>query len=511
MRIIDTSAMPDELSPNEADWIYNGLDCCITAKIKSTLMDKLTPQSSIIYDRAKSLQVVLMEMQLRGLRVDMARRQELLDIAEKRQLRLKDQFASLLVDGVGLSQTINPNSPKQVKELLYDVLQLPVVKERNTAGFMAPSSSRAALEQLSQHFYAEPICNHLLGIRDVSKQLGFLRTSLGEDNRMRCSFNPAGTKTGRLNSSFSDYGDGTNLQNVTPFLRQVFIPDPGMCFVNIDLEQADSRNVGAICWEVFAESHGEAYAGSYLDACESGDLHTLVASMAYPTLVHNRRTADVISYRGLTYRDLSKKLGHGTNYYGQPPTMSKHAKIPVNDIVTFQEGYFGAFPVIPDWHKWTINELQTKGYLTNLFDRRRTFFGRLDDQSVINSAIAYSPQGMTGEEMNIGMINLWQDKRFQLLVQVHDSILFQCRWEEVNELVPIALKALETHKILTKGRDFFVPLEAMTGYNWGYANDDPKRGPLNPHGLKKYKGNETRRPPRVRSLSKSKTLLDFIK
>lgn len=510
MRILDTSSLPDNLTPNEADWVYNGLDCCITADIKSTLISQLTPQSSIIYERAKSLQVVLMEMQLRGLRVDMARRQELLDIATKRHLRLLDQFKSLLVDGIGLDHTINPNSHVQVKKLLYDILQLPVVKERNTAGFMAPSSSRTALEQLSQHFYAEPLCSHLLAIRDVSKQLGFLRTPLGEDNRMRCSFNPAGTKTGRLNSSFSDYGDGTNLQNVTPFLRQCFIPDPGMCYVNIDLEQADSRNVGAICWEVFVESHGEAFAGSYLDACESGDLHTLVASMAYPDLVHDRATADVVAYRGLTYRDLSKKLGHGTNYYGQPATMSKHARVPVGDIVTFQGGYFGAFPVIPEWHEWTIHELQTTGQLTNLFDRTRTFFGRLDDQTVINSAIASSPQGSTGEEMNIGMINLWQDKRFQLLIQVHDSILFQCPWEQVNELVPIALKQLEAHKILTKGRDFFVPLEAMTGYNWGYCNNDPKRGPLNPNGLNKYKGNETRRPPRVRNMSKSKTLLDYI-
>jgi DNA polymerase I-like protein with 3'-5' exonuclease and polymerase domains len=232
--------------------------------------------------------------------------------------------------------------------------------------------------------------------------------------------------------------------------------------------------------------------------------------MAYPDHVTDRATADMIAYRQLSYRDLSKKLGHGTNYYGQPPTMSRHAKVPVGQISDFQKGYFGAFPVIPEWHDWTIHEFQTTGCLTSLFDRKRTFFGRLDDQSTVNSAIAFAPQSMTGDEMNIGMINLWQDKRFELLVQVHDSILFQCDWEQVNELVPVALKALEAHLTLAKGRDFYVPLEAMTGYNWGYCQEKKDGTVINSNGLRKSKGNETRRPPRVRNMSRSKTLLDYI-
>ncbi len=107
--------------------------------------------------------------------------------------------------------------------------------------------------------------------------------------------------------------------------------------------------------------------------------------------------------------------------------------------------------------------------------------------------------------MNRGMINLWRDSRVEFLVQVHDSLLFQCHWKEVNEVVPDALKALEVHLPLKRGRDFFLPLEAMTGYNWNYMDKE-----TNPEGLSKFKGEELRKPPIRRTRKHSKLLKELF-
>src|SRR6516165_6883191 len=80
-------------------------------------------------------------------------------------------------------------------------------------------------------------------------------------------------------SLLSDFGTGTNLQNIEDRLRSVFVADKGMKFAYVDLEQAESRLVGAIEWNLFRD-------GTYLDACESGDLHTSVCRLAWGSAVN---------------------------------------------------------------------------------------------------------------------------------------------------------------------------------------------------------------------------------
>lgn len=502
MKIIDTSILPSDgagLNASEVYWVYNALDCCLTSELRAKLKPMLDETRGKTYQQAIKLQAPFLDMMLRGVLVDTDHRTRTVKDFKSKLEHLNKNFQRLCVEGLGLESGVNWNSPIQVKSLMYTTLGMPVIKKRNANGAYEPSVDRESLEQLAVHYNAEIFCNFILAMRDLGKAIGFLETPLDSDHRIRCNFNIAGTNTGRLSSSFSDFGTGTNLQNIDRDLRYIFVPDPGKVFVNVDLEQADSRNVGALSWEMFYESHGPQFAGAYLDACESGDLHTTVCRMAWTGLDWGddpkkfKSVANQIAYRNLSYRDLAKKLGHGTNYYGKPPTMAKHSKVPIKQIIEFQSAYFGAFPCIPEWHKETIRRLQTEGSLTHLFGRQRHFFGRLDEQSVINAAIAYCPQGMTGEEINHGILALWYDPRFELLVQVHDSILFQVDQNRVNELVPLALELLRTRLILKGGREFFVPLEAEVGWNWG------KSGPANPLGLSKWKGEETRTPPKRKS------------
>jgi len=489
--IIDTSTLDlSHYNSDETYWLYNGFDCCVTKEIFDTLNPMIDATARGTYEFSKALQAPVLEMNLRGLLVNKRRKAKVIAEMQGKLRRLEEQLDALIREGIGVPN-LNWRSPKQLKELLYDVMKLPVQKKRNANGIYAPTTDEKALEKLSQYFIAEPICNHLLALRSLGKSLGFLSTNIDSDGRMRTQFNIAGTVTGRFASAVTDFGTGTNLQNVTESLRSIFVADPGMKFCNLDLEQGDSRNVGALCWNYLVEEFGEAFAGAYLDACESGDLHTTVTKMAYKNLpwgsAPDREVAETLAYKHYEYRFLSKKLGHGSNYLATPPTMALHARVPLQIAKDFQKEYFSAFPCIPEWHKKVFWALENLRFLESPFGRRRFFFDRPKESSTRREAVAHVPQSMTGDEINTGILKLWRADRVQLLVQVHDSILFQYPEELEDEIVPWALEELKVPLVLARGRDFVVPTEAKTGWNWGNFSED------NPDGLKKWKGGDDRK------------------
>lgn len=448
--------------------------------------------SGPIYDFSRDLQAPVLEMMLRGILVNQNRRRTVVKEMKRKMEMLEANLLTILREGVGID-SFNWRSPDQCSKLFYKVLNLPVQKGRKADGTYGPTTDRKALEKLSNYFIAEPIINHILLLRDLGKSIGFLETALDADGRMRTDLRIVGTVTGRLSSSISEYGTGTNLQNVTESLRSIFVADPGYKFANLDLEQGDSRNVGALCWELFVDDPDwtEAAAGSYLDACESGDLHTAVAKLAIPHLpwgtAPDKEIAETVFYRHYSYRFMCKKVGHGSNYLGKPPTIAMQTKLPIHDIKDFQKKYFEAFPCIPAWHDHVRYEIENYHYLTNLFGRRRFFAGRAKDEATIREAVAQQGQSMTSDEINRGLLKLWRANRVQLLMQVHDSVLFQYPEELEDEIIPWALETMKIVLRLKRGREFFVPLEAKVGWNWGENNEN------NPDGLIKFKGHDNRK------------------
>lgn len=491
--IIDTADLNlAALGADEGYWVYNGLDCVVTADVLNALLPQLDDTARRTYEFSLALQAPVLEMNMRGLLVNRRRKFKVIREMEAKLAQLEAQFNDLVREGIGLDG-IKWSSPKDLKHLFYDVMQLTPVKKRNAAGVFTPTTDEAALEKLAGYFIAEPLCNHILALRGLGKSLGFLRSGVDTDGRMRTKFNIAGTVTGRFASSMTDFGSGTNLQNVTESLRSVFVADPGMMFCNIDLEQADSRNVGALCWNLLCDNPDwtEATAGAYLDACESGDLHTFVSKLAFPGLpwgtAPDREIAERLAHKHYDYRYLSKKCGHGSNYLAQDFTVAKHARIPLSLARDFQSQYFTAFPSIPAWHNSVFWNLENLGYLESPFGRRRYFFGRPREASTRREAVASVPQSMTGDEINRGILNLWREDKVQLLVQVHDSILFQFPEHLRDVIVPWALERVKTRLMLKRDREFIVPVEAQTGWNWGKQSDN------NPDGLKKWKGGDDRK------------------
>ena len=504
MKIIQTGDLTPEaiarLGDTERLWVYNGLDCCLTHEIDTALDEILDPIAKRTYRMSLALQAPVLEMNMRGVLIDLPARDRQLQRLETERTQIDGQFDTLCLAIFG--KTVNPNSPKQVKDLFYVWLNLPEQKARNSKGVWAPTVDRDALEKLASMYYpAKPFVSHILKSRDVSKQIGTLTTALSPDGRIRTSYAIAGTKTGRLASSMADFSDGTNLQNIDPRLKAIFIADPGYKFANIDLEQADARNIGAMVWNLFPELMAKNSGLNYLDACESGDLHTTVSKLCWQELPWpgdprgDRELADSPFYREKSYRDLGKVLGHGTNFNGQPPQMSMHTKTDQQVIVDFQDRYFAAFPELKKRIEWVSNEIVEKGYITTLFGRRRFFLKRRGDNKTLNEGCAYEPQSMTADEINYAMLKVFHDLRVkwpevQMLLQVHDSLLLQYpEYYPEAELIADIKSAFRTVLTLRSGRIFSVPCEVQVGWNWGKPEYDKVTKAVigNPDGMIKYK------------------------
>ena len=306
MKIVkNTEINKHDLSKDQILWTYCALDCTLTHEIWSRIHKEFDPITKRVYLFELDSLKPAMEMMLRGLKVDEVKVKEKKEVLRARRLKL-ERMLNLFAQGVW-EKDLNHNSPVQLKKILYEDLGLPPVVSYK-GGKSKISTDRAALEQLGE-FYprAKPFAHTILALRDITKQLSVLDSKRDEDGRIRCSYNVAGTETGRWSSSESPWRTGTNLQNVTKELRAVFIPDDGMVMFYADLEQAESR--------VTAYVAGDE---GYINACESTDLHTEVVKMVWPNLgwsddpSQNRELADKPYYLHFTYREMCKRAGHGT-------------------------------------------------------------------------------------------------------------------------------------------------------------------------------------------------------
>ncbi|MBZ5653193.1 MAG: hypothetical protein LAO18_22235 [Acidobacteriia bacterium] len=482
MKIIDTSTMiEDDFDKFTLHQIYNGLDACVTYEVLDALLPQLDNYTAGTYEFSRALQGPALEMRLRGVRIDNRRRQEVIEEYYESLSALEAQLEYIVSEGCGL-WNFNWRSNSDLKELFYVRLGIPPIRKQGRI-----TVDRSALEKMEAYTVAKPIVRHLEAMRDIGKKIQVLKTAIDSDCRIRTSYNIGGTSTGRFSSSFSEFGTGTNLQNIEESLRSVFISDPGMKMAYLDAQQGESRVVGAIEWNLFRD-------GRYLDACEGGDLHTAVAKLCWPELdwpgdlAGDREVAERIYYRHYDRRFMCKKIGHGSNYGGKPRTLAAQAKVDIDVISDFQPKYFLAFPAHLRWHADVQQRLNRTGHLVSLTGRKRWFLGRRSDDSTLREAIAYDPQGSLADILNGGMLNVWRSTvGCQLLMQIHDAILIQYPEEQEDKIIPKVLKQLEQPLALKHDRELVIPYDAKVGWNWGKYDSSE-----NVDGLKTWKGGDTR-------------------
>lgn len=450
-------------------WAYNGFDVLIPHDVFREVGSKMNPRRQAAYEFMLAMQGPAASMMITGVKVSEYARRAMIATFMAQQEILEKYVHSLVT--VWWGKALNVRSADQMKEFFY----------YDEAGFKLPprytgkgisrrvTTERPALEAIAkENYYAQPIINGILALKDVLKKLEFLERGVDADGRVRCSFNVSATETGRWSSSQNPFGRGGNFQNQTEDVRKIYKPDDGYIFAYPDLEQAESRGVAY-------------YSGdeNYIKAVESGDVHTAVARMMWPELPwtgdlkKDRKLAEQNFYRHFSRRDLTKRGGHATNYLGKPFTVARNIGIEQDIVETFQLGYFKTFFGIPLWHKEVQNILQTTGVLATALGRERTFFGRLNSDETLKEAVAALPQGLISDIVKIGAFRAW--RAFQLglerplvnlLADMHDGTLLQILKTSLDEVVPKLIQFYTIPVKMPKGHIMTIPVEFKVGYRW---------------------------------------------
>ena len=444
---------------NEHDfWIYNAKDSVVCMEALPRIKDNLEKLFNLdtYYEQVKLIPS-LTYMQYRGIKIDV----EGLEEEKKRTDSEISRLTEELNKQVG--RPINHGSPKQLVEYFYNEKGIKPYVNRKTH---LPTTDEDALKRIARKGYEE--ASTILKLRHLSKMKGtYLEVTLDKDKRLRCSFNPVGSAQGRLSSSETIFGTGTNMQNLPEEFRKFLIADDGCLMFNIDLSQAENRAVSYIAPEP-----------TMIDAFEKKiDVHSLTGALISGLTIEEvtrQDKADVKCPLGggsFTWRFWGKKANHGLNYDLGYKTFALKYEIQESDAKFIVDRYHKIYPGVRMYHSWVKEQLFKNRTLTNIFGRRRMFTDRWGDE-MFKVAYSFIPQSTVADIINRrGLNNIYfnQDKYYpvDLLLQVHDSILFQIdytkySWETIAHTVLQLIEDL-TQPLKWGTREFTIPAGLMIG------------------------------------------------
>jgi DNA polymerase-1 len=353
-------------------------------------------------------------------------------------------------------ETFNINSPKQLAEVLFDKLKLPVLKRTGTA-----RTASTAVEVLDELALSHELPRMILEWRGLSKLKGTYIDALPtlvnpETGRVHTQFNQAVAATGRLSSS------DPNLQNI-PIrtelgreIRRAFIAEPGFVLVSADYSQIELR--------VLAHLSGDE---TLIAAFERGDdIHDQTALKVFgadsPLSPHElRRRAKIINYALL---------------YGKTAfTLAKDIGVPQAAAQQFIDAYFQGFPRVRAFIDRTLEDARRTGVVKTMFGRRRLVPEVTSRNGQIRSAaervaVNMPIQGTAADILKRAMIDVdaalrREHARARMILTVHDELLF-----EAPEADAEAVSAL-VRQTMAGAVTLCVPLDVDVGAgrNWKEA------------------------------------------
>ncbi|MFD6208026.1 DNA polymerase I [Peribacillus sp. NPDC060253] len=397
--------------------------------LKEPMVDKLHEfeQYDLLTDLELPLSIILANMEWQGIKVDSGR---LKNMGQELAIRLRT-IEGRIFDLAG--EAFNINSPKQLGAILFEKLELPVMKKTKT-GY---STSADVLEKLeSQHdIVKEILLYRQLGKLQSTYIEGLLKVVNGKTEKVHTRFNQALTQTGRLSST------DPNLQNIPIRLeegrkiRQAFIPsEKDWIIFAADYSQIELRVLAHI-----ANDDG------LVEAFQAGmDIHTRTAMDVFHVSAEEvtsnmRRQAKAVNF-GIVY---------GISDYG----LSQSLGITRKEAGEFIEKYLRSFPGVQEYMEDSIHEARQKGYSTTLMQRRRYIpeitsrnfnIRSFAERTAMNTPI----QGSAADIIKLAMINM--NKRLKkeglktrMLLQVHDELIFETPPEELEILKVIVPEEME--------------------------------------------------------------------
>jgi DNA polymerase-1 len=353
-------------------------------------------------------------------------------------------------------QPFNLSSPKQIGEIFFTKLGLPVVKKTATG---APSTDEEVLEKLAEDF---PLPAKILEHRGLAKLKGtytdkLAQLALPRTGRVHTHYAQAVAVTGRLSSN------DPNLQNIpirTPEgrrVREAFVAGPGNVIASADYSQIELRIMAHI-------SGDAALLGAFRDGL---DVHKATAAEVFGVAVEQvtseqRRYAKVINF-GLIY---------GMSAYG----LARNLGIDNTAAKNYIQRYFERYPGVKDYMDRTREEAKAKGYVQTVFGRRLYLpeIGSPNGQrraGAERAAINAPMQGTAADLIKLSMVKVQQvldsERRgTRMIMQVHDELVFELPQAEVDWL------KTEIPRLMAGVADLKVPLlaEVGVGPNWDKAH-----------------------------------------
>ena len=434
-------------------WKYNATDSLMCAEAFPKQLDKLKEQDNLgTYRRQVRIVPPLVYMQERGIRMDLEGLAEQVTITEREISEWQEKLDTKA------GRHINVKSTKQKKEYFYGVLGHPAYKDRKTK---APTTNAQAMKRLARKGIVEArYVAEITKRRDaISKFMNL--NKFDEDGRVRCSFNPVGTRYSRISSSKNIFGKGMNLQTIPHNLLKYFLFDEGYIGYRIDLSQAENRIV--------------AYVGNItpmIEAFESGkDVHKLTAALIFQKPVDEISDEDGSSDIGdgtHSERYWGKKTNHELNYDMGYVSFSLEYEIPETQGKWIVNRYHMAYPGVRNsYHAMVKKFLRNGRTITNLMGRKTLFMDKWGDK-LFKGAYSCIPQGTVGDVINERGLNYvyYDQDNFapvEVLLQVHDDITFQIpRSTGLKEHASILLeikRSLEVPLNTFEDRTFTIPAD----------------------------------------------------
>ncbi len=468
-------------------WRYNCLDACATFEMVEPLQSEIESTGTRKqFDFEMSLVPIFVDMTMRGIRFDRAKRDEQKKVVEGMiEEKLVDLNKSIPDDWVckkckgvgtlgkkvikkcpdckGLIKYINHRSPSQLKELIYERLGLP-----KSAFGKAHSTKEDALLKLQAKTH-HLVLQTTLDLRGLEELHEMLCMRCDVDDRIRTTLSCT-TKTSRLASSGSPWGTGRNLQNihrktVVP-IRELFMADEGFMMLGPDLSQAEVR--------VMAYESGDARLIKVFE--EGRDIHSENAKAIFEK--------DIITD---DERQLGKKICHALDYgmadRGMVDAVLKEMgpsyAITEKQAKRFREAYFNNYPDLLRFHQRIQKDVLATRTVWNCFGRKRVYLGRPSGKS-LRELVAHIPQSTVADLIETAMKGIvsnieLQKYGLQMLLQVHDQLLLQCPVETIDSVAPIVVECMTIPmRAYYTGIEYVIPVDMKRGLTWEGLKEEAK-------------------------------------
>ena len=431
---------------------YAAEDADVTLQLEDAIRPSALSLSSSVSSPSALSEVeeplvkVLLEMEREGVKIDVG--------------ALKEYGRELDREILGFTQEIlkyadpgfNPDSPKQLGELLFGKLGLPGGKK--TASGQWSTDEKTLSKLAGEHPIIASILEYRACTKLKSTYVDKLPTLIDDQGRVHTTYAQAFTETGRLSSS------DPNLQNIPirtergKFIRKAFVArDEDHVIISADYSQIELRLMAAMSGDT-----------AMLAAFRNGeDIHRDTASRVYDVMpafvTPEQRSACKMVNFGIIY---------GISAFG----LSQRLKVPRKEAADLIETYFKLYPSIKEFMGRAIAKAREKGYAETVLGRRRTLRdinsrNATARQAAERDAINTPIQGSAADLIKIAMVRVdraikAENLRAKMVLQIHDELVFDCPKDETERLKEIVRREMST------ALDFGVPLEVGIGEgaNW---------------------------------------------